>query len=705
MVVTPELKEFYTRKISQAIGNDATAIVEAISRLVQEASAGISNFTELDDTPGGYAGDELKYVRVNTLGTALEFATVTGGGTVDISGTPVANDFARFTDADTLEGRSYTEVKSDLSLNLVENTAHSTDGHTMTIDGRDVSTDGTKLDLIEDNADVTDAVNIASSIVGVAGKTTPADADTLALIDSVAANALKELTWANLKATLKTYNDTLYADGDVTAAANLTATAIVIGDDGAKGVKASLATIDASGNVSIGAARLKTTNLVIKEIDVNTIAIRNADDSSYKSLISDTLRVGTVFSYHGSSGSFGTRSVNDAYVNFKALITDGALAEVARIQGAADPYFQATLPLRFSPIATASLPATPVEGMFTYDGTLDKMVYYNGAAWVTTEGAGGGDMLAATYDPASKGDQVLTISDLENPPTEDLATKVVTSEYIFDHNARNATAAVQGHATAAQITKLDAITALADVTADNAPKAHQASHSPNDGGDALDCAAAAEISVVVAASEGTADTLARSDHVHAIAHAITDNHLVTVDGSPNAAEVTVWTANGLDGKTYAELLALLYTAAVPEQLAIKYPAALSADGKFFATDSMTGTAGEQIDFGEAVYFKAGDSKWWLAKGDAAATVAPMTGLVIVAGAAEASVTIMLQGIIRADAAFPALTVGAAAFISAATSGQLTTTNLTTGQFQKAVGWVKTTNVVVVTANPDWNEVD
>jgi len=39
-----------------------------------------------------------------------------GTGTVDTSGTPVANDFARFTDADTIEGRSYAEVRSDLGL-------------------------------------------------------------------------------------------------------------------------------------------------------------------------------------------------------------------------------------------------------------------------------------------------------------------------------------------------------------------------------------------------------------------------------------------------------------------------------------------------------------------------------------------------------------------------------------------------------------
>jgi len=39
-----------------------------------------------------------------------------GVGTVDTSGTPVANDIARFTDDDTIEGRSYAEFISDLAL-------------------------------------------------------------------------------------------------------------------------------------------------------------------------------------------------------------------------------------------------------------------------------------------------------------------------------------------------------------------------------------------------------------------------------------------------------------------------------------------------------------------------------------------------------------------------------------------------------------
>jgi len=68
----------------------------------------------------------------------------------------------------------------------------------------------TKLDDIEANADVTDDVNVASTINGATGKTTPVDADEIGLIDSAAANVLKKLSWSNLKAALKTYFDSLY---------------------------------------------------------------------------------------------------------------------------------------------------------------------------------------------------------------------------------------------------------------------------------------------------------------------------------------------------------------------------------------------------------------------------------------------------------------------------------------------------------------
>lgn len=91
---------------------------------------------------------------------------------------------------------------------------------------------GDRLIAITDNAsasvyaanwtqlDATDAVTAVDSQTGAidlaaihfakTAKTTPVDADTVLITDSAASNVHKKLTWANLKATLKTYFDTLY---------------------------------------------------------------------------------------------------------------------------------------------------------------------------------------------------------------------------------------------------------------------------------------------------------------------------------------------------------------------------------------------------------------------------------------------------------------------------------------------------------------
>jgi len=53
-------------------------------------------------------------------------------------------------------------------------------------------------------------VDIAADIHAATSKATPVDADEIGLVDSVASWALKKLTWANVKATLKIYFDGLY---------------------------------------------------------------------------------------------------------------------------------------------------------------------------------------------------------------------------------------------------------------------------------------------------------------------------------------------------------------------------------------------------------------------------------------------------------------------------------------------------------------
>ncbi len=58
---------------------------------------------------------------------------------------------------------------------------------------------------------------IAPGTHAATSKATPVDADELPLVDSAASNVLKKLTWANLKATMKAYTDTLYPSGSGTS--------------------------------------------------------------------------------------------------------------------------------------------------------------------------------------------------------------------------------------------------------------------------------------------------------------------------------------------------------------------------------------------------------------------------------------------------------------------------------------------------------
>ena len=93
--------------------------------------------------------------------------------------------------------------------------ANSSDDEAILVEASDFATaaQGTKADSAVQPADFHDATD----------KTAPVDADEVPLVDSEASNVLKKLTWANLKATLKTYLDTLYqpVDADLTSIAGL----------------------------------------------------------------------------------------------------------------------------------------------------------------------------------------------------------------------------------------------------------------------------------------------------------------------------------------------------------------------------------------------------------------------------------------------------------------------------------------------------
>lgn len=151
----------------------------------------------------------------NNLGTAsnsatTDFATATQGALADTAlqpsdigttaGTVCAGDDSRLADSRSPTAHAFSHVNGTDDIQDA----------TASQKGLMTAAYATKLDGIEAAADVTDAGNVGSSIHGATAKTTPVDGDTMPLIDSAASNVLKKVTWANIKATLKSYFDTLY---------------------------------------------------------------------------------------------------------------------------------------------------------------------------------------------------------------------------------------------------------------------------------------------------------------------------------------------------------------------------------------------------------------------------------------------------------------------------------------------------------------
>lgn len=103
----------------------------------------------------------------------------------------------------------------------------------------------TYADLALGAASALGAIAFEAQIVAASSKTTPVDADMLGLVDSAASNSLKKLTWANAKATLKTYFDTLYSTAATVTAAIDAAFTARIGST-VQAYSASIATTSAS---------------------------------------------------------------------------------------------------------------------------------------------------------------------------------------------------------------------------------------------------------------------------------------------------------------------------------------------------------------------------------------------------------------------------------------------------------------------------
>jgi hypothetical protein len=152
-----------------------------------------------------------------TLGNSAALNVGTTAGTV------AAGDDARLSDARTPLSHTHGNISNDGKIGSTENLPIITTTSGVLTTGSfgttaNTFTQGNDSRLSDER--VPTAAGLAAKITAATSKATPVDADEIPLADSAASYGLKKLTWANLKATAKTYFDTLYValTGDQTVA-------------------------------------------------------------------------------------------------------------------------------------------------------------------------------------------------------------------------------------------------------------------------------------------------------------------------------------------------------------------------------------------------------------------------------------------------------------------------------------------------------
>lgn len=131
-------------------------------------------------------------------------------------------------------------------------------------------------------------------------------------------------------------------------------------------------------DILLGANKLKTTTNYLYEEVTSGLSLKKISDNTRVRLKLSTLEFYTSLQAQASGLIIGAQPSNDAYLLGQAYDNDNALVETDRRQGAADPYFQMTLPMVLKP---GSAPGTPVEGHLYYDNTAKILKFRDASAW------------------------------------------------------------------------------------------------------------------------------------------------------------------------------------------------------------------------------------------------------------------------------------------------------------------------------------
>jgi hypothetical protein len=177
------------------------------------------------------------------------------------------------------------------------------------------------------------AASTGTLINGADSKTTPIDADNIALTNSESSNILSKLTWANCKATLKSYFDGIYQAYAVPSAAGNLAKLdqqgrVYDGGSAPSGTNTGDETAARVGTLITGSDS-KTT-----PIDADTVAISNSESSGILSKLTWANAKATLKSYF--DGIYTARVIPSAAGNLAKLSITGQIYD-GGIGGASAP--------------------------------------------------------------------------------------------------------------------------------------------------------------------------------------------------------------------------------------------------------------------------------------------------------------------------------------------------------------------------------
>lgn len=225
-------------RILTKTGNEYSVDVEGVTYKIKSQFEFNLNERVLVLSPSG--GTE-KYLYPNKMGTSGEVVDtytktetdtlLAGKVSTEIGKGLSTNDYTT-TEKTKLAGIAIGATANDTDTNLKNRANHTgtqsadtiTDGTTNKVLSSTMKThydtaytnshthsNKSSLDLVSGtNTGDETVVSIGGLINGATTKTTPVDADMVGLMDSGSSNTLKKLSWSNIKATLKTYFDTLY---------------------------------------------------------------------------------------------------------------------------------------------------------------------------------------------------------------------------------------------------------------------------------------------------------------------------------------------------------------------------------------------------------------------------------------------------------------------------------------------------------------